>query len=909
MIELRLLGPHAVRDSNGQEVGSLSASPKRFALLAYLAVRGTNGFHRRDTLAAMFWPEMDQFSARRALRNTLYHLREALGDGVIVTQGDDGVALDAERITTDVAKLNAAVAGGRFEEAADRYQGELLAGIHIANADAAFEDWLSRERKHVVEITLRAVRALVDRETAVQNFTGAAYWAQRAITLAPDDATWVRRGMALLADGNDRGGALRLYESYARRLAAEFEIAPDAQTEKLAQQIRSGQRDAIPVVPESTEKQPIDVVSASITKHTTNVVPESTAKESLNVVPSVASASAKLETERLELPVEDSPALEMPALPPHAIVNASRSRFVNRGVLWTAALALSFAAFAMFGWMRIRNTAHEGPRPRVLIAVFENRTGEEHFQSLGRMAEDWLTRGTLRTQVVDVVDPRVMFVQSKADDAIAIARRTGATLVISGSYYRARDSLLFEAAVIEVSTGRVLNAIGPVATPVGTPMAALDALQSRVMTALQLATHVGLPRVAETRTGEIPPFEAYQSYLDGWDAFWHGDGKRSMQAFLDAAHRDTLFGGAAVAAATAASNYNDCALIDSIDHVFASKSRTLDRIDRLSLQIDVMHCRGQNEEMLRLTLERADLEPQTSSLRLSAAAAALWANRPGKTVEILTRINPDVDLGWSTDSTHFSYFSSLTEALHLLGRYDDELATATDMSTSAPLARAWLRGRALAALPRSSDLLALVDSTLTLPAETAMNIGLAPYSDGRPQYASTAGWVAAWIARELAVHGDSVTSRLVAARAVAWYRGRSPEERATAEERLVAAWSYDLSGDDITASRLLQELVSADTANADYRGFLAEVTARLRVTTRADSLDAWLGAQTAAQAGWAASSYRAATAAIAGRTGDAFAYVRETIDRGAWPMWLHNDPALARLRARPDFAALLAPKG
>ena len=75
----------------------------------------------------------------------------------------------------------------------------------------------------------------------------------------------------------------------------------------------------------------------------------------------------------------------------------------------------------------------------------------------------------------------------------------------------------------------------------------------------------------------------------------------------------------------AASNYKDCRVIDSIAESLHSRARALRNIDQLSIQIAVARCRGQNDEMLRLTLERADLEPQTSSLRLSAAAAALWA--------------------------------------------------------------------------------------------------------------------------------------------------------------------------------------------------------------------------------------------------------------------------------------------
>jgi DNA-binding transcriptional activator of the SARP family len=63
MIELTLLGLQTVRASDGREVGSLAAQPKRFAVLAYLAIAGSGGYHRRDALTAMFWPDLDQFAS------------------------------------------------------------------------------------------------------------------------------------------------------------------------------------------------------------------------------------------------------------------------------------------------------------------------------------------------------------------------------------------------------------------------------------------------------------------------------------------------------------------------------------------------------------------------------------------------------------------------------------------------------------------------------------------------------------------------------------------------------------------------------------------------------------------------------------------------------------------------------
>ena len=106
----------------------------------------------------IFWPDLDQFAARRALRNTLYHLREALGEGAIVTRGDDAVAIDPARLTCDVTRLQR---GGRRPADMKRrsigYHGELLAGIHFASAGEAFEEWLSRERLRVADLVMRAV--------------------------------------------------------------------------------------------------------------------------------------------------------------------------------------------------------------------------------------------------------------------------------------------------------------------------------------------------------------------------------------------------------------------------------------------------------------------------------------------------------------------------------------------------------------------------------------------------------------------------------------------------------------------------------------------------------------------------------------------------------------------------------
>jgi len=312
--------------------------------------------------------------------------------------------------------------------------------------------------------------------------------------------------------------------------------------------------------------------------------------------------------------------------------------------------------------------------------------------------------------------------------------------------------------------------------------------------------------------------------------------------------------------------------------------------------------------MLRLTLERADLEPGNAAAQMSAAAAALWANRPRRTLTLLGRVNPATDLAWNTDTTHFAYWGAIAEAYHMLGEHRDELAAANRLPSGAPLDGIFLRASALAGLARGPEALALLDSSLSLPIETVSDIGLAPYTDGRPQYTMTPAWVANWVSRELAVHGDTASAREAAARAITWYRSRPASERSTTEERLVEAWSLEMAGEYSEAETIARQLVTEDSINVDFRGELAGLAAEQGESALAASLDRWLAAQPVSRVSWSASMYRARLAALEHRPDDALARARDAIDDGAWPRWFHEEPALASLERRADFSALLAPK-
>ena len=132
-------------------------SDKVRALLAYLAVEADRP-HRRESLAGLLWPDWPESSARKNLSNTLYSLRQALGDQEASTPffliAHDEIQLNPQAdCETDVALLlDWATAGDpvRWQDAVDLVSGPFLEGFSLADS-AAFEDWLRLERERLGE--------------------------------------------------------------------------------------------------------------------------------------------------------------------------------------------------------------------------------------------------------------------------------------------------------------------------------------------------------------------------------------------------------------------------------------------------------------------------------------------------------------------------------------------------------------------------------------------------------------------------------------------------------------------------------------------------------------------------------------------------------------------------------------
>jgi DNA-binding SARP family transcriptional activator/Tfp pilus assembly protein PilF len=257
MIRLRTLGTLDLRGFDGQEARAVLSQPRRVALLAYLALAMPRGPQRRDTVLALFWPELDTDHARNALGQAVHFLRRSIGAGAVVNRNGDGLAVDWEHFWCDAAAFEEALDSGRIGEAMALYRGDLLEGFHIADAPD-FERWLDAERARLRALYTKAVESVATEREEAQDFEGAAiHWRTLVMRDAYSSRLTLRLMRALTAAG-DPAAALLQARHHERLLREELEIAPDAEVTSLARQLQSEPAVQANPAPYSTSAERVD---------------------------------------------------------------------------------------------------------------------------------------------------------------------------------------------------------------------------------------------------------------------------------------------------------------------------------------------------------------------------------------------------------------------------------------------------------------------------------------------------------------------------------------------------------------------------------------------------------------------------------------------------------------------------
>lgn len=240
-LRVRLLGPLEVVGADGGRIDV--PGKKTQALLAFLAANAGRA-QPREKLAALLWGDRFDEQSRQSLRQAILKLRKSLGQncaGVLQVDGDQ-VKLDAEAAHIDLIEFERSVAEACLAgmmRAASLYRGSLLEGFALR--ETGFQEWIDAERARLQQMGSDVLASICRSQEDAGDVAAALATAQRLVTLDPLRESAHRALMRLYVCDGQRTLALKQYRTCVATLKTEVGAEPEAETQRLHDEIRRGE--------------------------------------------------------------------------------------------------------------------------------------------------------------------------------------------------------------------------------------------------------------------------------------------------------------------------------------------------------------------------------------------------------------------------------------------------------------------------------------------------------------------------------------------------------------------------------------------------------------------------------------------------------------------------------------------
>jgi tetratricopeptide (TPR) repeat protein/TolB-like protein len=506
--------------------------------------------------------------------------------------------------------------------------------------------------------------------------------------------------------------------------------------------------------------------------------------------------------------------------------------------------------------------------PTVLVAepiaasVLRNETGDTSLTVLGRFAGDWVTDGLQRLGVAKVVPWSGALLASEHASTTnsplvrTVRDETLAGTVVTGSYYRLRDSLRLQAQLVDTRSGEVVSILAPIVVAMSRPEDAIAQLRDRVMGAVASSRDervASLPGV----TRNPPSFSSYEAFDLGLESFLaqrYGD---ALGQFKTAFERDSMFTAAALWGARAALNLDSMSVASTLAQRARSSANGLDAFNDASLRYIEARLLGDGASARAAIGQAAAMAPN-SRAGFEHAVALLSAGYTRAAREQLLVMQPDRGemRDWS------SYWTQRAHVAYLLGNHVEELSAATEMARRFPQRRVAqvLAARAWGATGNVRALDSALVAWESLPANVYWSVG--------------AAMVVA--SEEMMRRGNDGDGRRYAERAVSWLKSRLDAAPGDAAHRYwMGSALYDLARYE-AARPYFESLAREFPQRILYRGLSAVVAAR---RGDGDAASRWLGPAAPHEIA-DHMVFCARVAAINGKTEEAITFLTSAADHG-----------------------------
>jgi tetratricopeptide (TPR) repeat protein len=391
----------------------------------------------------------------------------------------------------------------------------------------------------------------------------------------------------------------------------------------------------------------------------------------------------------------------------------------------------------------------------------------------------------------------------------ALAQKTEAGIIVTGSYYLRGDALRFQVQIADRQQGNLLAAIDPVSGSQDQPLDGIDRLRQQVMGAV--ASHIDPGHEIVKVSSQPPSFEAYQLFIKGEETFVNGDMRGAIELFEPISEKSPTFLGHVPLLAMAYYNSGRWAEAKAVIHDLSERLDELSPHDVHKVEYLQARIEGDHAKALHAARHAAELDPDFTWLE---GLSALRLNRILEARDAFTRLNRGyADTPRLRQWTPYWHHHSRT--LHMLGEHEEELEIAKEgrqYRPEAPL-RVFSEVRALVGLGRVTEAMQLLDENLALP--------------DTPSPLWPPGRLIMETSLELQAHGHLESAEALLERALAWYRSRPPSEAKNEGIRSYYAQTLFMAGYPEEAEAIFRELSDENPDDIVYRGGLGVLAACL----------------------------------------------------------------------------------
>ena len=558
--------------------------------------------------------------------------------------------------------------------------------------------------------------------------------------------------------------------------------------------------------------------------------------------------------------------------------------------------------------MRAIGSVDFGTLMWIVVAPFENQTGDTTLNALGEQIADWFSR-ELNDAGFVVVDSRTARIDSKVVDAIprmfrardrniALAEENGSAYVVIGKYYKEGSRLEANVSVIDVATKQTIKSLGPY---YGTRESADAFIKS-----LLVPTVTFLGQKVDTTAGGLtasytspPSLEAFERVSRAWERFFASPRDTvSVFAELDsAATLDTTYATPLLMKAYILDVKSQWPGVSDIVRRVSPLAPKMSRLEKGALELFESDLRGDALGRLAISKRLEALSPGSAEMPLLVVVSSLYAGRPAAAVATLAQTDPDRGLNLAAPA----YWEWAAEAFHEAG----------DFAAEEDVAKTSLK-RFKHHPPSTYSIVRVLATRNDKHLRDLVDAGIPPEKSPNDEPRDSVGDhqdLMILAGRELRAHGHAAAADSFFARA-AGELARLPATADMVQLRRQAHAFYEAK-DYARAKAAFAAILQRDSLDIESEGRLATAAVHLGDSVTARSVERHLAIMKRPFLMGQALRWRANIAAAEGRVPEACALLESAVRQGLRLMdtplnlTVHLDGDFVAARAHPAYAAML----